>query len=321
MGFYIMATVLEHLTTQLVTSPRNLSDRHHQDPATDPGWALWCRTGGRAEVQWHAARAPQDLSRGGNTCSLLWVNKSLLCFMSLFSLPFINYITLLIVKSFLVCCPLGLQHLNIIIIHGRKVRHLNPKPTNSWIVGFMTFYQSCTPQVVVEIVVRMEKVHIYYISCSCEYQNLVGLVFGCLTFSLIIYLSPILRIFVVCCRIKPAVLRQATYGTIKFGIYYSLKQMLVNNPGEERLGINVFCAVTAGVSLLFIHLQIAVLVWTESTYCLCPVMYRVLTKVWWAGRGGVQCNGQSHGRVEGTPTEWPYRLQGEESPAGLCQHL
>lgn len=47
--------------------------------------------------------------------------------------------------------------------------------------------------------------------------------------------------------IAPAVLRQATYGTIKFGIYYSLKQMLTKNPNEERLGINVFCAVTAGV--------------------------------------------------------------------------
>lgn len=47
--------------------------------------------------------------------------------------------------------------------------------------------------------------------------------------------------------IAPAVLRQATYGTIKFGLYYSLKQMLVSNPEEERLGINVFCAVTAGV--------------------------------------------------------------------------
>ena len=49
-----------------------------------------------------------------------------------------------------------------------------------------------------------------------------------------------------CCRIKPAVLRQATYGTIKFGIYYSLKQMLVQNQGEEHLGVNIFCAVTAG---------------------------------------------------------------------------
>ncbi|XP_045115949.1 mitochondrial uncoupling protein Bmcp-like isoform X1 [Portunus trituberculatus] len=47
--------------------------------------------------------------------------------------------------------------------------------------------------------------------------------------------------------IKPAVLRQATYGTIKFGIYYSLKQMLVQNQAEEHLGINIFCAVTAGV--------------------------------------------------------------------------
>lgn len=47
--------------------------------------------------------------------------------------------------------------------------------------------------------------------------------------------------------IAPAVLRQATYGTLKFGMYYSLKQALVPTPGEERLGINVFCAVTAGV--------------------------------------------------------------------------
>lgn len=54
------------------------------------------------------------------------------------------------------------------------------------------------------------------------------------------------------CSIAPAVLRQATYGTIKFGIYYSLKQMLTKNPNEERLGINVFCAVTAGIEILYI---------------------------------------------------------------------
>lgn len=52
-------------------------------------------------------------------------------------------------------------------------------------------------------------------------------------------------------RIAPAVLRQATYGTIKFGIYYTLKQMLTKNPNEERLGINVFCAVTAGIQTIF----------------------------------------------------------------------
>ncbi|XP_076043334.1 uncoupling protein Bmcp mitochondrial isoform X1 [Oratosquilla oratoria] len=47
--------------------------------------------------------------------------------------------------------------------------------------------------------------------------------------------------------IAPAVLRQATYGTIKFGLYYSLKSLLVSNPDQERLGINVFCAITAGM--------------------------------------------------------------------------
>ncbi|KAB7506986.1 Brain mitochondrial carrier protein 1 [Armadillidium nasatum] len=47
--------------------------------------------------------------------------------------------------------------------------------------------------------------------------------------------------------IAPAVLRQSTYGTIKFGIYYSLKKALVSNPEQEKLGINVFCGITAGV--------------------------------------------------------------------------
>ncbi|KAA0190765.1 hypothetical protein HAZT_HAZT004914 [Hyalella azteca] len=47
-------------------------------------------------------------------------------------------------------------------------------------------------------------------------------------------------------RIAPAVLRQATYGTIKFGIYYSLKKMFCP-PEKESLPRNVACAVTAGV--------------------------------------------------------------------------
>ncbi|KAF2367944.1 Mitochondrial substrate/solute carrier [Trinorchestia longiramus] len=46
--------------------------------------------------------------------------------------------------------------------------------------------------------------------------------------------------------IAPAVLRQATYGTIKFGIYYSLKK-IVCPPEKESLPRNVACAVTAGV--------------------------------------------------------------------------
>ncbi|XP_055693967.1 mitochondrial uncoupling protein Bmcp-like [Lutzomyia longipalpis] len=52
--------------------------------------------------------------------------------------------------------------------------------------------------------------------------------------------------------IWPAVLRQATYGTIKFGTYYSLKKHLTNqgilldSDGKERVWANVLCAVSAG---------------------------------------------------------------------------
>ncbi|CAG9823618.1 unnamed protein product [Phaedon cochleariae] len=47
--------------------------------------------------------------------------------------------------------------------------------------------------------------------------------------------------------IWPAVLRQATYGTIKFGTYYSLKNIIVeHNDGKESVSLNVICAVIAG---------------------------------------------------------------------------
>jgi solute carrier family 25 protein 14/30 len=47
--------------------------------------------------------------------------------------------------------------------------------------------------------------------------------------------------------IWPAVLRQATYGTIKFGTYYSLKRIIVErNDGKESVTVNLCCAVIAG---------------------------------------------------------------------------
>lgn len=49
------------------------------------------------------------------------------------------------------------------------------------------------------------------------------------------------------CGIAPALLRQATYGTIKIGIYHTLKRALVTNPKDETLALNVLCGVTAGV--------------------------------------------------------------------------
>ncbi|XP_022338343.2 kidney mitochondrial carrier protein 1 [Crassostrea virginica] len=45
----------------------------------------------------------------------------------------------------------------------------------------------------------------------------------------------------------PALLRQSAYGTIKIGVYYSLKGFYVRNPEDETLPINVFCGVVAGV--------------------------------------------------------------------------
>lgn len=43
--------------------------------------------------------------------------------------------------------------------------------------------------------------------------------------------------------LSPALLRQASYGTIKYGLYYSFKGWM---PGEESAAKNVCCAVVAG---------------------------------------------------------------------------
>ncbi|XP_067007359.1 mitochondrial uncoupling protein Bmcp isoform X2 [Anabrus simplex] len=45
----------------------------------------------------------------------------------------------------------------------------------------------------------------------------------------------------------PAVLRQATYGTIKFGTYYSLKRLVSQKENGEELGVNICCAIVAGM--------------------------------------------------------------------------
>ncbi|KAG8256583.1 hypothetical protein J6590_065295 [Homalodisca vitripennis] len=47
--------------------------------------------------------------------------------------------------------------------------------------------------------------------------------------------------------IYPAVIRQATYGTIKFGTYYSLKAWLTGDRTEDDVVVNVSCAVVAGI--------------------------------------------------------------------------
>ncbi|NXR33055.1 KMCP1 protein, partial [Zosterops hypoxanthus] len=47
--------------------------------------------------------------------------------------------------------------------------------------------------------------------------------------------------------IAPAMLRQASYGTIKIGTYQSLKRMFVERPEDETLMMNVLCGVLSGV--------------------------------------------------------------------------
>ena len=47
--------------------------------------------------------------------------------------------------------------------------------------------------------------------------------------------------------IGPAVLRQVTYGSSKFGLYYTLKKCVSKGNGELCTNTNILCAVTAGV--------------------------------------------------------------------------
>ncbi|ERE91595.1 conserved oligomeric Golgi complex subunit 3 [Cricetulus griseus] len=47
--------------------------------------------------------------------------------------------------------------------------------------------------------------------------------------------------------IAPAMLRQASYGTIKIGTYQSLKRLAVERPEDETLLINVVCGILSGV--------------------------------------------------------------------------
>ncbi|XP_065055702.1 kidney mitochondrial carrier protein 1-like [Rhopilema esculentum] len=46
--------------------------------------------------------------------------------------------------------------------------------------------------------------------------------------------------------LAPALLRQATYGTIKIGLYHGIKGMLVQNPEEETLLYNMVAGIGAG---------------------------------------------------------------------------
>ncbi len=46
--------------------------------------------------------------------------------------------------------------------------------------------------------------------------------------------------------IAPALLRQATYGTIKIGLYHGIKRAIVTNPEQETIYYNIVAGVLAG---------------------------------------------------------------------------
>jgi len=46
--------------------------------------------------------------------------------------------------------------------------------------------------------------------------------------------------------IKPALLRQATYGTLKIGLYHGIKRMISEDPKDETLALNMCAGIIAG---------------------------------------------------------------------------
>ena len=48
--------------------------------------------------------------------------------------------------------------------------------------------------------------------------------------------------------LSPAVVRQAVYGTIKYGLYYSLKDLVMWRwgGGQESMPLNILCGILAG---------------------------------------------------------------------------
>lgn len=48
--------------------------------------------------------------------------------------------------------------------------------------------------------------------------------------------------------VKPALLRQATYGTLKIGLYHGIKRIVAPDPASETLGKNVLCGIVAGAT-------------------------------------------------------------------------
>jgi solute carrier family 25 protein 14/30 len=50
--------------------------------------------------------------------------------------------------------------------------------------------------------------------------------------------------------VKPAILRQATYGTLKLGFYQIIKKKLARRPGEQSLFNNVVSGMVSGATAM-----------------------------------------------------------------------
>ena len=51
-------------------------------------------------------------------------------------------------------------------------------------------------------------------------------------------------------RVKPAILRQATYGTLKLGFYQIIKKKLARRPGEQSLFNNIISGMISGATAM-----------------------------------------------------------------------
>ncbi|PIK54858.1 putative kidney mitochondrial carrier protein 1, partial [Apostichopus japonicus] len=84
--------------------------------------------------------------------------------------------------------------------------------------------------------------------------------------------------------IRPALLRQASYGTLKIGCYHMFKRLTVENPEDETLLVNVICGVSAGILSSAVCTPTDVLKDVQSFFFLCQEVGISAVGVWYGCR-------------------------------------
>ncbi len=57
-------------------------------------------------------------------------------------------------------------------------------------------------------------------------------------------------VYLIVQSVKPAILRQATYGTLKLGLYQIIKKKLAKQPGEQSLFKNLISGMVSGATAM-----------------------------------------------------------------------